>query len=166
MTISFSCESCNKKIKAPDNSGGKYGPCPYCKHRCYIPMPQSDEIKLNLAPIDEKEEIQYDELMVETRNITENILQTKDDAPDPSEQATSETNEKELTKSIILYLRQMVDGQLDEAQQRANKISPYRKKAIAILDRLATDENPEPELAEVAPQLLKGLIRKLRTRLS
>ena len=129
-------------------------------------MPQSDEIKLNLAPIDEKEEIQYDELMVETRNITENILQTKDDAPDPSEQATSETNEKELTKSIILYLRQMVDGQLDEAQQRANKISPYRKKAIAILDRLATDENPEPELAEVAPQLLKGLIRKLRTRLS
>ena len=31
MSINFHCESCKKKIKAPDPTGGKWGKCPYCQ---------------------------------------------------------------------------------------------------------------------------------------
>jgi DNA-directed RNA polymerase subunit RPC12/RpoP len=75
MTISFHCESCKKKIKAPDETGGKWGKCPYCKHRCYIPLPKSeDEPELRLMPIDAADETQVDNLMRQTYELTQEIL--------------------------------------------------------------------------------------------
>ncbi len=75
MPISFKCESCDKKIKAPDKAGGKWGNCPYCQHRCYIPLPKSDdEPELVLAPIDENELTQMNQLMEETHSLTQRIL--------------------------------------------------------------------------------------------
>lgn len=165
MPIRFHCENCKKKIKAPENSGGKYGSCPYCNHRCYIPRPRlEDEDDLKLAPVDEKDETQYEELMAETRNITLNILQQrqKPDVPVPG----AEINEKELIKNIIVYLRQMADGQLNAAQKTVDRITPHRDLAIEILDRIAASEIPEPELADIAPPVLNRLIKNLRTRMS
>lgn len=165
MPIRFHCENCKRKIKAPDDSGGKYGSCPYCNHRCYIPRPRlEDENDLRLAPVDEKAETQYEELMAETRSITLNILQQrqKPDAPGPG----VEINEKELIKNIIIYLRQMADGQLNAAQKTVDRITPHRDQAIEILDRIAASEIPEPELADIAPPILNRLIKNLRTRMS
>jgi len=165
MAITFHCESCKKKIKAPDGSGGKYGSCPYCNHRCYIPLPRAeDESELKLAPVDEKDETRHNKLMAETHSLTENILQEKEAASVSG--ARAETSEKELTKNIILYLGQMADSELDEAQKTADRIIPYRSQAIEILDRIATSDMPEPELADVAPQVLSRLIKTLRTRIS
>ena len=111
MPISFHCESCKKKIKAPDEAGGKWGNCPYCKHRCYIPLPKSeDEEELRLAPVDESEESQLEDMMRETHHLTKNILhlnELPDEGPD-----TGTADEKELIKTAILYLRQMADGEL------------------------------------------------------
>ena len=39
-------------------------------------------------------------------------------------------------------------------------------KAREILDRIATSEMPEPELADVPQQVLSGLVRGLRARIS
>ena len=75
MSISFSCESCKEKIKAPENSGGKWGKCPHCKHRCYIPLPKADdEPELKLIPLDESEETQMQRLIRETKDLTKEIL--------------------------------------------------------------------------------------------
>jgi len=85
MSISLRCESCKKKIKAPDGAGGKYGACPFCNHRCYIPLQKSeDEEELKLAPIDEQEEARYEQMMAETRDLTENILH-ENQIPDEDE---------------------------------------------------------------------------------
>jgi DNA-directed RNA polymerase subunit RPC12/RpoP len=166
MPIRFYCENCKRKIKAPDDSGGKYGNCPHCNHRCYIPRPRlDDEDELKLTPVDESEETRYEQLMTETRNLTLDILHQAEglQSPPASQRAA---DERELTRDIIVYLRQMADGQLDDAQTTVEKIVPYRPEAIQILDRLSTSERQEPELADIPPEILSRLIKNLRTRMS
>ncbi|MFH1616712.1 MAG: hypothetical protein ABIG61_16725 [Planctomycetota bacterium] len=164
MPIIFHCENCKKKVKAPEEAGGKYGKCLYCGHRCYIPRPKSeDEQELNLAPIDKDEETQYQQMMRETRNLTQRILH---ETNIPDEIKSDPADEHILTKNIILYLRQMADGQLEQAHATAEKISPHRTQAAKILDTIAISEVPEPDLADIPPRILAGFIRNLRSRLT
>lgn len=154
MTISFHCESCNKKITAPDSAGGKWGKCPSCSHRCYVPMPKSDdEEELKLAPIDEEEERKYEQAMRETHNLTGMLLHQTEMPEESGERATSA--EREL---IIKYLRQMADGQLEEAQKTAVKILSSRSKSKAILESMVQSDRPVPELADVPQKVLAGFI--------
>lgn len=167
MAIVFHCEHCGKKVEAKDGSGGKRAKCPACHNKVYIPGLDSYE-ELKLAPIDSDDDAKQKHLMDETFNLTQEILQEREvpDGPQGIARPISEISEKELTKNIILYLRQMADGELDEAIRTADKIAPYSRQAINILDTIAVSEMPEPELAEVPPQVLSGLIRNLRTRIS
>ncbi len=167
MSIVFHCEHCGKKVEAPDGAGGKRAKCPACHNKVYVPSLDSDE-ELKLAPIDSDDEAKQKKLMSETFNLTQEILQEREVPEGMSEtyRSVSEISEKELTKNIILYLRQMADGELDEAIKTADMIAPYSRQAINILDTIAVSEMPEPELADVSPQLLSGLIRNLRTRIS
>ena len=143
MSISFHCECCKKKITAPDNAGGKWGKCPYCNHKCYIPTPKSDnDEELKLAPIDESEEEKYERMMRETQNLTGVLLHQTEIPPEPAE--GGKNDDKELTVQIIKYLRQMADGQLDEAQKTADKILKRRKsKLIQVAKRLIEKETIE-----------------------
>lgn len=167
MAIIFHCDYCGKKIEAADSAGGKWGKCPACHNKIYVPNPDSDE-ELKLTPIDEGDEERKKQLMAETHKLTQDILQEREAPNGPAEVAgpISEISDKELTKNIILYLRQMADGELDSAQRIADLIAPYGPQAVGILDRIALSEMPEPELADVPQQVLSGLIRNLRTRIS
>ena len=168
MPIIFHCESCKKRIKAPDSTGGKWGSCPHCKHRCYVPLPPDDsEEKLTLAPIDENEENKYHEMMRETFNLTKNIL-SETDVPKEDKDVrpgANEYNERELIKNIIFYLRQMADGELGQAQRTAEYIKPFKEQTQDLLKRMTRTERPEPELADIAPTVLKGLIKNLSSQL-
>jgi len=82
MGISFHCQRCKKKIKAPDGAGGKWGSCPHCKHKCYIPLPAAENgEEIKLAAIDPNEESKYEEMMRETHGLTQRILHEKDSPP-------------------------------------------------------------------------------------
>ncbi len=168
MTISFHCEHCGKKIEAPDSAGGKSGKCPACRNKVYVPGLNSDE-ELKLAPMDEKDLAEQRRLMAETRQIEQEILSEKV-VPEGSVESdinnlVSDTSEKELTKNIIVYLRQMADGELDQAERLSNAIAPHGDRALEILDKIALSEIPEPELADIPQQVLSGLIRTLRDRI-
>jgi DNA-directed RNA polymerase subunit RPC12/RpoP len=167
MTIIFHCSHCNKKVEAQDSAAGKWAKCPACHNKIYVPDIKADD-ELKLAPIDESEEERKKRLMAETYQLTQDILQEREipEAETGTGWSAPEINDKELTKNIIVYLRQMADGELDEAQKIVNSIVPYRSKAIKILDKIALTEMPEPELADIPPQVLSGLIRNLRTRIS
>ena len=39
MPIKFQCSLCGKKIEAPDSAGGKWGKCPGCHNKVYVPQP-------------------------------------------------------------------------------------------------------------------------------
>lgn len=170
MAISLHCESCGSKIKAPDGTGGKYGRCPHCKHRNYIPLPkQPGEEELKLAPIDESEETKYAALMQETFHLTEKILDEKDPLEEVPQgggvKVAGKPNEKDLLKNILMYLVQMAHGQLDAAARTIKKITPYKQETSEILNRMQKTSRPEPELAEIPPHVLEGLIDNLKKQL-
>jgi DNA-directed RNA polymerase subunit RPC12/RpoP len=169
MSISLHCESCKKKIKAPDATGGKWGKCPHCGHRCYIPLPKSnDEPELVLMPLDESDETQIAELMRETKDLTKEIL-TQIALPEDDPVAAASTrisNEKEIIKYCILYLRQMADGELAAAEHTFSQLKKYKKPVLRTLASMARAEQPEPELADLPPTILQGLIRDVSTKLS
>jgi hypothetical protein len=165
MSISLNCESCKKKIKAPDASGGKWGNCPFCNHRCYIPRPASpDDEELTIAPLDDGDETQYSQLMQETRDLRQNILQEKD-LPDERSSAAAKLSERELIKEIVVYLRYMADGELGLASGPMGKIAANKETAPAILKNMAKADRPEPELLDVPPKVLNGLIKNLYSKL-
>jgi hypothetical protein len=169
MTIKLQCSLCGKKIEAPDSAGGKWGKCPGCHNKVYVPQPVVEDDELKLAPVDQTEEQRQRQLMLETLALTRDILQEKnapEGAPGPAPTPGTDINEQKLTDFILRYLRQMADGDLDEAQRTAELIVPHRRKATLILDRLVTSKEPDPELEDIPKQVLTGLIRNLRTRIS
>jgi len=167
MPIKLHCSACGKKIEAPDNAGGKWGKCPGCHTKIYVPLPPSEDDEIKLAPVDETEEQKRKQLMLETYRLTQDILEEKGvpDAPastGPAPEASDET----VTNHLVRYLWQMANGDLDTAQRTADLIVPHRRKAMAILEQFAKTYPPDPELGDVPRQVLSGLIRNLRTRLS
>jgi cytochrome c1 len=166
MPITFHCEYCGKKIEAQDSTAGKWGRCPACHNKIYVPNLNPDE-ELKLAPIDESEEERKKRLMAETYRLEQAILTEREipDEPTKADTPTHKISDKKLMKNIILYLRQMADGKLEQAQRTADMIAPFGTQAIKILDGIALSEIPEPELAGIPPQVLSGLIRNLRSKI-
>jgi len=166
MPIKFHCEHCGKKIDAPDTAGGKRGKCPACHNRVYVPQVDADD-ELKLAPLDETEGERQKRLLAETFQLTQHILREKDvpDAPVASGPGSA-MGEEELTDVIVRYLRQMADGNLDGAQRTVGTIAAQRREAKGILEQIATSDPPDPGLQDVPAQVLSGLIRNLRTRIS
>ena len=165
MAIMFHCDYCGKKIEAQDSASGKWGKCPSCHNRIYVPNLNIDD-DLKLAPVDEEEEAKKKQLMAETYRLNQDILQERDTPNDGGiSMPTSKISDKELTKNIIVYLRQMADADLYQANETIRVITPYRQ-AKKILDKIALSEIPEPELADVAPQVLAGLIRTLSSKIN
>jgi hypothetical protein len=164
MPIVFHCENCKKKINAPDDAGGKWGKCPYCNHRCYIPsLPSGEEEELKLSPVDETAEEQYQRMMKETHNITESLLHETEGPPDDSPAKNS--NDKDLTAQIIGYLRLMADGSLDEANIAAKKIISQKAAAKTIFENLLKAPRPVPQLQDIPKKVLEGFIRNILTKM-
>lgn len=166
MSISFHCESCKKKVKAPDNAGGKWGSCPHCNHKCYIPSPPAEEgEELKLVPLEEGYEEKYKNMMRETYGLTQNILGQTDVPEDNTPAPSGPVTEKELIKDLIAYLRLMADGELPQAEIVAKKISREPKDAKKLLAKMLKAERPEPELQNIPERLLQGLIKDLGKKL-
>lgn len=164
MPISFHCENCKKKITAPDSAGGKWGKCPFCNHRCYIPMPKrDDEEELKLAPINEDEEKKYEQMMQETRNLTGTLLHQTASASGTDEEVTAP--DKELTVLIISYLRFMADGHIEDAQKTADKIVSCGNKAKIILENILRTDQSEPELADMPKKVLVGFVKGILAKI-
>jgi len=168
MAIIFHCEYCNRKIEAADTAGGKWGKCPACHNKIYVPRPLSEEEdELKLAPLDQTALEKEKELMSETHRLTQDILQEREipDGPREASGAVYEMSDSELRKNVILYLRQMAQGELDEAETTGALIAPCGSRVTDFLDVIALSEIPEPELADIPQQLLAGAIRALRAKM-
>jgi phage FluMu protein Com len=73
MSITFHCEHCGKKIEAPDAAGGKWGKCPGCKNKVYVPSKEAED-ELKLAPLDTEDERKQRALYAETVRLRQEIL--------------------------------------------------------------------------------------------
>ena len=172
MSIIFHCNHCGKKIETADSSGGKWGKCPACHNKVYVPdLGASEEDELKLAPLDLEEEKHKKELMAETFQIEQAILAEREVADGKKNSNTekpkpAEISEKDLTRRVINYLRMMADGEIGDADKIARVLRNYSKGAVVILDRIAMSDIPEPELSDIPGQVLSGFIRNLRRQIS
>jgi DNA-binding helix-hairpin-helix protein with protein kinase domain len=80
---------------------------------------------LKLSPVNEIEEAKEQQLMNETYQLTQDILQERETTAGFTEGIVREMNEKELTTNVVLYLREMADGDLGHAEQALAVITPY-----------------------------------------
>ncbi|MCK4914093.1 MAG: hypothetical protein KAI59_04000 [Planctomycetes bacterium] len=174
MAIVFHCEYCDKKIEAPDTAGGKWGKCPSCHNKLYVPnlAANADDEELKIAPINDSEEAKERKLMAETYQLTQKILEEKEtpegrqtQTAKPAESAPT-LSDKQLTEKIISCLRLMADGQLDRADIAIDTLANQIEQAGKILDNIALSEIPEPQLDDIPPQVLAGLIRTMRAKMS
>jgi hypothetical protein len=175
MTITFHCNFCNKKIDAKKEAAGKWGTCPSCHNKIYVPNLEAED-DLTLAPIDEEEERKKQQLMQETFMLEQEILEEREkgeqgqNAPAPTEPKPKPTHgavdEDALYKQIVRYLRLMANGDLDKADAIARSFKMSSEATLKLLDRIALADIPEAELADVPPQVLAGLIRTLRSQIA
>lgn len=174
MAIVFHCNYCNKKIEAKDDMGGKWAKCPACHNKIYVPTPVTEgDGELKLAPVDETLEEQKKRLMAETFSLEQKILEEREvpeEGADPKESDTADpwvgnVSEEELHKTVVEYLKHMADGNLDSADTLVRVIRSSGGPAVPIIDKIALAEIPEPELQNIPPQVLAGLIRTLRSQL-
>ena len=141
--------------------------CPPCKVVAPVMEELSKEYegKVLFFKVDTEQEKQ---LMEETYKLTQDILRERA-VPEGAEAAPTgalyEMSDKELTTNIIKYFQQMLYGDLDEAERTAALIAPFSSKAKEIIDEMALSEVPEPELADINPQVLAGLIKTLRSKI-
>jgi acetyl-CoA carboxylase beta subunit len=171
MTIKFHCNYCRKKIEAPDKAGGKWGKCPSCHNKIYIPDLNVDG-DLKLQPVDEEEEKRKKELMNETFQIEQTILNEKEldangnDKQSSVKESAEDLSEEQIEKKVIKCLRNMVDGKLKQVELDIPHLVKHSKKALEIIDKIAVSQLPPPELEDVPEQVLAGFIRNLRGKIS
>lgn len=175
MSITFHCDYCGKKIEANEKAAGKWGKCPSCHNKLYVPnLNVEDDLKL--APMDEEEEKRKRRLMDETFMLEQEILSekampvetSKNDTPStPATVAWAEdaVDEDALYETIVKYLRQMADGKLDDAEKTFQSIKSAGEVLLKLIDRIALADIPEAELSDIPPQVLAGLIRTLRSQI-
>jgi DNA-directed RNA polymerase subunit RPC12/RpoP len=175
MAITFHCDYCGKKIEASDKAAGRWGKCPSCHNKIYVPnLNVEDDLKL--APVDEEEERRKRQLMNETFNIEQEILKQRA-VPEtdgnenfakemPARSGGAKIDEDDLYEIIVSYLRLMADGELEEAAFKLGAIKSAGEVSLKLIDRIALADIPEAELSDIPPQVLAGLIRTLRSHLS
>lgn len=169
MSITFHCEYCGKKIQAPDNAGGKWGKCPGCHNKLFVPPAQVKDDELKLAPIDETEEQRQKRLLAESFKLRQNILSETAEPDDekgakPARPAAA-ADDKKVTTQIVTYLKLMVNGELDKAERVASGIKTFGDQAADILDQIAYGEKSLDELEDIPQQVLFGMIKELQEKI-
>ena len=181
MAIDFQCKHCGKRIEAPDKLAGKRGKCPKCRATLVIPEPAQEEgDPLRLQPLDMNEEQERHRLWSESYNMTQAVLSERnmpEEAPvepdtpsDPTDISymisATPMDAKELKHNILQYFQLLLSGDQAQATQYEQLILPHGDEAISILDSMALNDLPEPELANIPSHTLSGLIRDLRTKIN
>ena len=171
MAIIFHCDHCGKKIEAQEKVAGKWGKCPSCHNKIYVPNLNVNADDLKLAPVDEETKKRKKKLMAETFAVEQEILDDRETPDKSAKQETSAlsaslTDEDRLYENIVRYLRQMADGRLEEAALTLDLIKVAGEIALKHIDRIALADIPEAELADVPSQVTAGLIRTLRSQIA
>jgi len=181
MAIIFTCKHCGKRIEAPEKTRSRRVKCPGCKKGITVPDNKQQDAHsdntLKLAPLDQNEEAKRKHLLSETFNLTQTILQERSEPADSDdsippmdspffEPPAEAIDIEELHNIISKYLRLMADGELNQASQLVHMIASKGQSSITIIDKIAVNDMPEPELDGIPPQVLSGLIRNLRSKIN
>lgn len=174
MSIEFNCPSCEKSIRAPDTAGGKYGKCPFCEVKVYIPSPPSpDEGEIKIAPINEEEEQRERELIRESVRYAAAFDKDPDKLPPEGAErggAGSRRSEPppgeviEVADEVESFVVAMRDSKLQDAERVLARLKRAGSRAKDYVEGLMLDPTPPP-IGNVPKPLLMGFLKSLLSRL-
>jgi DNA-directed RNA polymerase subunit RPC12/RpoP len=172
MSIELHCPQCGKQIKAPDNAGGRYGKCPYCGGRAYIPMPDEQREEIGVAPLDEDELERERRMRREALALEAQVLHETKPPPPGVESPTrggptgahAEGEVVDMAAEVNRYLVAMRDSKLEQADKAVGKLARAGARARDYVQGLMIDEMPLP-IDNVPPPVLKGFLKSLLGRL-
>lgn len=182
--IQLQCENCGKHIKAPREAAGRQAKCPACGQSIYIPSPPEEVEELPLAP-ENAEELRREAALEEERRRLDRILAREDRVPEgsgttrpsPAREpagmgmgsripSTAPTGDgQSVEEAIIEYLSAMRDSDLNRAEEAISILRRNRAEARQIVDRLAGDQIPPPQMTRVPMPVYQGFLKNLRAQL-
>ncbi len=174
MSIEFNCPACEKSIRAPDTAGGKYGKCPFCEVKVYIPAPPSaDEEEIGLAPIDEDEERREKELIRESVRYAAAFDKDPDKLPPEGAEGRGGGARRsepvpgeviEVADEVEAFVVAMRDSKLQDAERVLARLKRAGARAKDYVEGLMLDPTPPP-IGNVPKPLLMGFLKSLLGRL-
>ncbi len=177
MDIELPCEKCGHPMRFPREQAGRMGKCPRCGNDVYIPTPEEELEELPLSPEDRTEEMRERQLLEERRRI-DRILAGEAEAdesaggPGPSPaarphpaQSPAGAGRTTVRGVVMTFLAAMRDSDLKRADQAAALLTTRRDEVLKLLDQLAGDQLPPPEMANVPPGVYQGFLKALRARM-
>jgi phage FluMu protein Com len=165
MSIEFHCEHCNKLIKAPDESGGKRGKCPYCNQSNYIPAPLDEDDVLDLEPEDTEYERRRQEEIRKLREQEKELIAERDDSGPPLEQR-SDVQPEDLHHFVVNYVLDMSNSQLERAEQHVRNLRKHGSLGVDAVDDFIKGKVDEPALGDVPDRLREGFLKQLREQVA
>lgn len=168
MPISLHCPFCGKAIRAGDDAAGKWGSCPSCHQKVYVPNPEDEP--LSLEPIDQAAERERARLLAETKELQRRLMREQalpEDArgagrPRAGEEREPSAPALDMRKMVLNYATAMAQGRLEESEQFAAMIRRDLKSANDVIQQIIADEIPPPELAAIPRPVLIGFFKQLR----
>ena len=169
MAISFNCEHCGKKIKAPDNVGGKRGKCPYCKQECYIPAPVSEDEVYDLVTEDpgelQREAAEAQSLRQQERDLLAESG-VREAGPAMALEDRKNLKPEDLYHLVVNYCLDMSGSNIERAEAHIDKMANVRRTASVAVDDFLQGKVIEPALDPIPTKLLQGFLQTLKTKLS
>lgn len=165
MTLTFKCEHCHKHVSAPDSVGGKRGKCPFCKGSTYIPMPVSDDEILDLAPLDDEEELNRRKLESELWAQDRDLIAHTGAVETVPLSERDDLSSEDLYHFVINYCIDMADGNLDRAYKHADELKGFGELGAEAVKYFQIVQGAEPALAKIPPPVVQGFLKDLADRL-
>ncbi len=164
MPIELHCTQCNKLIRAPDSAGGRYGKCPHCQNKVYVPLPADQIEELSLAPIDEEDERRDLEARRASARMASDLSHVTESSSGSSGSGggsgASESAATDFSAEVVKYILAMRDSKLDNAQAVVERMKKAGKPAMSFVEKLVQRDKPV-KIEDVPPPLAKGFINKL-----
>jgi hypothetical protein len=165
-TIRVTCTACNKSIKAPRDAGGRWGSCPGCRARVYIPTPADEIEDIPLAPLEDDGGVR------EAQEINAALLRAKA-APEGSSGQSKATSKprpasvdaRRIPDLIVTYLLALKESDLDAAQSVTLQLKTAAVPALDRVQQMMVDAMPPAKLGDMPPALYMGFLRKLQQEL-
>jgi hypothetical protein len=172
VTIELKCEKCGKTVRAPREGAGRRGKCPYCDASVYIPTPEDELQELPLAEESEAD-LHHEKALQDERRRIERAWQRErapadDDSRQPPARASSRpaaSSGEGIEATVLAYMLALRDSNLTAADDALAVLLKRRPEARQVVQNLASDQIPPPELAGVPNAVYQGFLKNLISQL-
>jgi len=179
MPIEFRCQACGKLVRAPEQSGGKHGKCPYCNISVFIPTPPEESDEIGLTPVNEEAAAHREQLRKESTDYAASVDQ--DEVPKYDLHASSKAgvsskpgrlNDTSLGRDaaadvaveVNKFVRAMHKSKLDVADRITTRLKQRKSQSKDYVQGLMVDQTGAA-VEDIPPALVQGFLKTLLERL-